>query len=170
MPKFKTEISNFKEGLWSYHVKIPEKIFKQLAKDGNKRTICQIDDHKPFHGGLMPDGDGGWFIMLNKEKMQKYKVALGQEVMVSIESDKSKYGMEMPEEFEEVLAQDIEGSTFFENLTDGKKRSLIYIVAKVKNIDKRITKAMIILDHLKANEGKLDFKMLNIAFKENNKF
>ena len=85
------------------------------------------------------------------------------------EKDTSKYGMPMPEEFEEVLSTDLDGQKYFEQLTDGKKRNLIYMVAKVKNVDLKVAKSLIILDHLKANEGKLDFKLLNEAMKLKNR-
>lgn len=170
MAKFKAPVLKFEKGLWSYHIIVPQKIFDRLTKGGNKRVLCTINNHDYFHAGFMPDGKGNWFIKLNKEKMKSFPLALGENVTVELKSDTSKYGMAMPREFEEVLLQDLEGSNHFENLTDGKKRSLIYAVASVKNTDKRITKALIILDHLTANSGKLDFKLLNEAFKENTKY
>ena len=167
--KYKTEIAKFDDGLYMLHIKVPEKIFKKLASDGKKRVICQIDDNEAFHGGFMPDGKGNHYIMLSKPKLKKYKLHLGQKVSVHLEKDTTKYGMKMPEEFEAVLSSDFDGETFFEKLTDGKKRSLIHLVATVKNPDLRISKAITILDHLKANEGKLDYKMLNEAFKNSNR-
>ena len=46
--------------------------------------------------------------------------------------------------------------------------NIIYAVSMVKNSDSRITKALIILDHLTANAGKLDYRALNEAFKAGN--
>jgi uncharacterized protein YdeI (YjbR/CyaY-like superfamily) len=83
--------------------------------------------------------------------------------------DDSKYGMPMPDEFQEVLYQEPDASKYFHELTAGKQRSLLYIVGKVKNTESRIKKSLAIADHLVANKGKLDFKMLNEAFKEYNK-
>jgi len=170
MKKFKAPVSKFEKGLWSYHIIVPQKIYNDLTKSGNKRIMCSINKLERFHAGFMPDGNGQWFIKLNKEKMKDFGLTVGEEVTIEVKSDTSKYGMALPNEFEEVLVQDIEGAEYFEKLTEGKKRSLIYLIAKVKNTDKRIIKSLIILDHLKANSGKLDFKLLNVAFKENNKF
>jgi len=117
----------------------------------------------------MPDGKGNSFIKLNKERMKAFALEIGMEVNVTLEKDTSRYGMAMPEEFTEVLETDEAGAQYFEALTDGKKRSLIYAVSTVKNSDGRITKALIILDHLTANEGKLDYKELNEAFKLGNR-
>lgn len=166
---FKAIVDKFSEGIWSYHILVPDKVYKKLSKNGNKRVVCQLDDHKKFHGGFMPEGNGNFFIMLSKDKMKKFKLTLGQDVKVSLEVDTSKYGMEMPKEFEEVLNSDFEGEQYYEALTPGKKRSLIYLVSNVKSVDIKIIKALTILDHLKINQGKLDYKSLNEAFKVKNR-
>jgi uncharacterized protein YdeI (YjbR/CyaY-like superfamily) len=49
----------------------------------------------------------------------------------------------------------------FEQLTPGKQRNLIYIVGQAKNTDLRIIRSIIIIDHLKNNLGKIDFRSLN---------
>jgi len=167
--KFKAIVSKFKDGLWAFHIKIPDKVYKKMSKEGVKRIICQIDEYEPFHAGFMPEGNGKYFIMLSKAKLKAYDLFLGKDVNVKLEVDKTKYGMKMPEEFEEVLSSDSEGEKYFEELTDGKKRSLIHMVATIKSQDIKISKALTILDHLKANEGKVDYKLLNEAFKLSNR-
>ena len=168
MHRLKLKISKFKEGLWSYHIIVPQDVVDQLTKDGNKRIMCSINSYSAFHAGLMPDGEGGWFVMLNKDKMKEYRLVLGQEVEVVLEKDESKYGMYIPEVFEELLYQDPEGEQYFESLTPGKKRSLIHMVASVKSDDIKLRKALVILHHLKVNKGKLDYKALNEAMKSKN--
>ncbi len=163
---FKARVQKFEEGLWSIHIKVPQKAYEKLSADGNKRVLCTINDNEYFHAGFMPDGQGGYFIMLSKPKMKTLGLLLGQDVEVKLEKDTSRYGMHMPEEMEEVLMTDDLGLQYFEALSDGKKRSLIYMVDKVKNPDLKISKALTILDHLKVNEGNLDYKLLNQAFKE----
>lgn len=166
---FKTTIGELTNNVYYEHILVPKDIHDKLVTDSNRRVICRVDNYEAFHAGLMPDGNGHFFIIMNKARMKAFKLVIGQEVSVSLEQDTSKYGMPMPKEFEEVLSTDAEGEKFFENLTDGKKRNLIYMIAKVKNVDLKITKSLIILDHLKANNGKLDFKMLNEAMKVKNR-
>jgi uncharacterized protein YdeI (YjbR/CyaY-like superfamily) len=93
---------------------------------------------------------------------------IGEDVRLNIDKDQSEYGHELPESFRVLLDQDEEGRQFFEQLTPGKQRSLIYIVGKVKNIDSQLNKGMAILDHLKLVQGALDFKKLNSVIKEYN--
>ena len=86
--------------------------------------------------------------------------------MLDIEllKDESKYGIPMPEEFQELLYQDEEGNDLFHALTAGKQRSLLHIIGTVKSPDIRIRKGMIMLNHLRSNNGKLDFRQLNQDF------
>jgi len=169
MVKFKTTIGELSNNVYYEHIIVPAKIHDKIAKDGNKRVLCYVNEHDYFHAGLMPKGDGNYFIILNKKRLKQFKLELGATVNIKLEKDTSKYGMRMPEEFEEVLASDTDGANLFEKLTDGKKRNLIHIVAIVKNPDLKITKSLIILDHLKANKGKIDFKLLNEAMKLRNR-
>lgn len=169
--QFKGLVSKFPKGLWSYNIIVTDEVRGAFKKQNIKRFICTIDNHPPFHAAFMAQNKGEFFIKLNEEKMKKFGLQLGQEVYVKLVEDNSKYGMELPIEFEEVLLSDVEGAQFFEKLTPGKQRSLIYMVAKVKSSDIKITKALTILDHLKANNGVLDFKLLNEAMKlKNRKF
>ena len=165
---YKTKIERFEKGLWSHHLIVPMDVYDALTLDGEKRVLCQINDFPDFHAGFMPTGDGRYFILLNKTKLKSFKLVHGQEVDVMVSKDNSKYGMAMPAEFQELLEQDIEGEKWFEQLTPGKQRNLIHLVSKVKSTDKRIVKALVIMDHLKANNGKIEFKLLNEAFKIGN--
>ena len=72
----------------------------------------------------------------------------------------------MPEEMEVLLAQDEEADRYFHQLTPGKQRSLLHIIGKPKTEATRLKKAIVITEYLKTNRGKLDFKELNLAFKE----
>ncbi|MEZ4892245.1 MAG: YdeI/OmpD-associated family protein [Saprospiraceae bacterium] len=85
---------------------------------------------------------------------------------VSLKKDTSEYGLPMPEEMAEVLAQDDEGDKLFHALTPGKIRTLLYIAGNVKSSEKRISRSIAIVEHLKETKGKIDFKMLNIKLKE----
>lgn len=167
--KFKSTVGILKNNVYYDHIIVPKKIFEKVSEDGNKRVICTVNSEEPFHAGLMPKGDGDYFIILNKAKMKAFKLEAGMTIEVGLKKDNSKYGMPMPAEFQEVLDTDEDGLKHFDALTDGKKRNLIYLISSTKNTDLRITKALIMMDHLKANKGKLDHKLLNEAMKVKNR-
>jgi len=72
------------------------------------------------------------------------------------------------DELSEVLAQEQEGSVHFQLLTPGKRRTLIHWVDNVKNPEIRIRRAIVLLRHLKNQEGSIDFRRLNQEMKEEN--
>lgn len=163
---FNATISRFDDSIWAFHVKVPDDIYQSFADQKIKRVMMCINDSEPVHAGLMPAGKGVYFLMLSKDLMKKFQLAGGQEVEVKIEKDTSKYGMAISEEMKELLELDPDGEVLFHRLTPGKIRSLLHHVNKFKSSDKRIEKAVIILEHLKANNGTLDWKALNQAFKD----
>lgn len=162
---FKAVISKYDNSLWAFHVKVPDDIYQLFADTKIKRVLMQIDDSEKLHAGFMPEGNGKYFLMLSKDVMKKLHLAIDQNVTVTIEEDTTKYGMPIAEEMKELLELDPDGEVLFHKLSPGKIRSLLYTVNKFKSSDKRIEKSVIILEHLKANGGNLDWKALNQAFK-----
>ncbi|MBC7885513.1 MAG: DUF1905 domain-containing protein [Saprospiraceae bacterium] len=165
---FISVLSQFESStLWGWHFLVPSTIAAQFVNGKDRRVICTINEIK-LHCALMPNKET-WFIMINQGVQKKLGVALNSEISVLIEKDTSKYGMPIPEEFQEVLLQDPDADRYFHKLTPGKQRSLLYIIGKVKNSESRIRKSLAIADHLTANKGEIDYKMLNEALKEYNR-
>lgn len=169
MTKFTTTIQDFGGNLWGLHMPVPEAIARQFISGNDKRVICALEGTETWHAALMPS-QPYWFIMLNQARCKKLRLVVGQAVNVHLEKDLSEYGMEMPEEFKEMLMQDESASRYFENLTAGKKRTLIHLVASVKNTQSRINKSLAIAHHLNEVRGNLNFKILNETIKEFNQY
>src|SRR5574338_1402099 len=140
---------------WHYisvEAKYAEKFEK---KGGTRRVICTLNGVETFPCALMPY-QGTYFVMLNKERRTRLGLGPGSRVTVEIVADESEYGMPMPEELQEVLDQDPDGELHFKRLRDGAKRSMMYYIGKLKDVDRRIHAALIFIEHLKRNEGRLD--------------
>ena len=166
---FETELARKPSSLsWNFRIDVPLEIATQFIEKGNRRVICTLNALHEFHAGLMSNGNGGFFIMINSEIRKKLKLEESTVVQVQLQKDNSKYGIHLPEEMEELLLIDEEGSRFFHQLTMGKQRSLLHIIGKPKSSAIRLRKAVVVLDFLKTHNGKLDFKLLNLAFKESN--
>ena len=165
---FKTTIGNVKDSslMWNFRITVPDDIMDHF-KGTDKRIICSINQSHEHHCALMSNGDGTYFIMVNKDFRKKYDLNTGDEVLVELRADDSKYGMAVPDFFEELCFQDPEASDFFHALTPGKQRSLLHVIGKLKSEQKQLEKALVIFDYLKMSNGELDFKALNEAFKNN---
>lgn len=169
MPQtFTSSLEKFDSNLWGYHFPIPLSVAEKYINGANRRVLCKVNDRLTIQSALMPSDDG-WFILANKEVSKKLGLQIGSKVKITIEKDHSEFGMEMPESFRVLMEQDLEGKAYFDKLTPGKQRNLIYIAGKVKNIDSQLRKGMAIMDHLKETKGNLDFKILIQKIKQYNR-
>jgi hypothetical protein len=146
--------------LWGCHFQVPLTIASIFLAEGSQRVVCTLNETVEYQCALLPFGEGKRVITVNKATQKKLGLKIGSTIQVSLKKDESEYGLPMPEEFEEVLKMDKEGDDLFHALTDGKKRTLLYIAAKPKNSDTRIQFALAIVEHLKKHQGKIDFKRL----------
>ena len=153
--------------LYGGHVIVPADLADRLKEAvPDRRLIVTLNDTEEFHCALQPKGDDNWFVHVNKERQKKLGLNIGDEVRVSIRPDDSKYGMAVPEEFAELIRQDPEGDRCFHLLTPGKQRSLLHIIGGPKRSSTRLQKAIAVIEYLKSTGGKLDFRELNRAMKE----
>ena len=132
-----------------HHITVPAKIVVKVGGIGT-RLMCSINGNKAFHAGMVALGGGAAYITVNKERMKKYGVEKGDVVEAIIELDNSKYGMEVPEELEALLEQDDEGARRLEMLSPGKQRYIIHYVSQVKSSQKKIDRAIMLINNLKA--------------------
>ncbi len=159
--EFTAKLENFNTRLWSYHIKVPKAIAAHFLEMGDKRVVCRLNDTIDFQCAIMPAGDGVFFININKKIRDQLKLKEGSKLVVHLEKDDSEYGLPFPEELKELLDQDKVGNKLFHDLTPGKQRNLIYAAGQVKNTDLRIHRSMVIIEHLKKNNGKINFRQLN---------
>ena len=155
--------------LWGCHFAVPQVVAETFVaasgKEG-KRVICTLNEKINYQCALLPRGDGSYLITVNKSTQTKLGLKIGSKVNVSLRKDESEYGLPMPEELAEVLAQDEEGSRLLHALTPGKIRTLLYMVGQPKNTDIRLHRALTVVEHLKMNKGKIDYKQLNLSLRE----
>ena len=163
--KFKTALVRSSTGSgWHFLLVDKATVAKFEFADTYKRVVCSMNGDEGFQCALLPWGEM-FYIIVNKQKRDAVGIVEGDIVNVELTKDESKYGLPVPEELLEVLNQDDEGERLFHALTPGKQRSLIYIVGNIKNIDKRIHTALIIIEHLKKNDGKIVGDKLNEEMK-----
>ena len=156
--KFTANISRFEdsETHWTSIIKIPDNIFIEMIKIApNKRIVCTLNNELTFHCGMLPKKDYH-YIMLSKERIKTLNLDINNEFLVEIVADKSEFGANLSEEFQEVLELDPAAKILFNRLTSGKQRSIIYLISKTKSSQLRIEKSFVLLEHLKRNKGKFD--------------
>lgn len=100
--------------------------------------ICDIDSTVNFRCRLNHLGDGDFYVIVAGKYLKKLNKSLGQQVSYTIKEDPEQLGVDIPEVLIVLLEQDSNLKEIFDNLTDGKKRSLIYGIIRIKDIDKQI--------------------------------
>jgi hypothetical protein len=143
--------------LWGCHFAVPQLIAEALPR----RVVCVLNEKTEFQCAMLPRGDGTFLITVNKKLRDQLGLKIGMKISASLRKDDSEYGLPMPEELAELLAQDEEGNRLFHALTPGKLRTLLYIVGQPKNADARLRRALVIIEHLKMNKGKINYRQLN---------
>lgn len=130
-------------------IRLSESLGLKLTKSGNKRVICAVNNTAPLHAAILRSEDLGFYVNISNTACKKMGIRIGSAVKATVKIDDSEYQFQMPEEFAEVLDTDPEAMEVFKSLTDGNKRSLIFLVSQVKNADKRIERALKIADKLR---------------------
>lgn len=121
-----------------------------------RRVLCSLNGCAPFNCALFPS-KGDYFLTLGKKLRARLHIVAGDTVTVELQKDESKYGMPVPEEFEEVLRQDPEGRHLFDGLSPGDQRLMLKLVVFVKDVDRRIARSLTGLALLKLAGGSFDY-------------
>ena len=121
-----------------YHLVVSAEIVNQYEKKRATRLICTIDDKVKLQCGLNHLGNGDFYIMLAKKYIKEIGKEAGETISYTLELDPNPLGVDIPEVLEVFLAQDPDGEAIFNKLTDGRKRTLIFSVLRIKNVDKQV--------------------------------
>ncbi len=144
-----------------YFLKIPALFARQLSAGGKKvRLVCTLASQVRFQCALMPYGDGDFYITLNKKNRTALGLKEGSRVETRLEPDQSRYGLDMPEELAEMLVQEPEGDRIFHQLTAGRQRSFIFWVSSARSPEKRLERALILVEKLQQYGVKLNGNQL----------
>lgn len=129
------------KGAMHYLEVSPEAVEGFGGKSG-VRLVCTLNGRTEFSCGLLFRCDGTYYVYVGGKAKKAEGLNLGESVRVSLRRDESRYGLPMPEELAEVLAQDPEGDAGFHRLTPGRQRTLIYYVSSARSMDTRIARAI----------------------------
>lgn len=151
--KYETEVRTL-DKLKLFYVEIPLEALEFFSKPDtknlyNQRLIISINQCEPWHGGVVSLGNQTGYITVKGKILKDLHVRADDPVQVVLTEDNSEYGMEFPEEFREVLAQDPEAENRFLALPMGKRRYIIYHIAQVKSSTKKIERAWMLMNNLK---------------------
>ena len=128
---------------------LSDDVAQEFLSKGHKRILCTLDSHLELHMAIMKKKEGPYYLRIGKKHMKALDKGHGEWVKIVLEEDTSPNQFEQSEVWVEVLSSDPEALEAWEKLTEGRKRSLIYVVKGVKSIEKQIERALKITKKLK---------------------
>lgn len=133
-----------------FYMLVPDEVAAQFT-EGRKpaRVRCVINGAVHFQCAVRPKGGGGFYINVATSLRQQGKLVLGQKLQVGIRKDDSEYGRDMPEELQELLAQDEALLVLFQNAKPAMQRAIIHYVASAKSVQVRIDRSIMMTDRLR---------------------
>ncbi len=145
----------------TYYLFIPAELVTEIGGIAGKRFVCLVNNKVSYQSGLVALGEGEAYICISTKRMKEAGCAEGDVVNLKLTPDTSEFGFEVPEELQEVFNQDPEGEERFRKLTPGKQRYIIYYVSGVKNPQKRVDRALLLIGNLKKLPiGKEEFRAM----------
>ncbi len=161
--KYKTPIRKL-ESLKLFYVEIPLEALEYFSKPDtkniyNQRLMISLNHGAPWHGGVVSLGNNTGYIAVKGKILKDLQLREDDLTSVTLTEDNTEYGMEIPEEFTEVLRQDPEAEERFLALPMGKRRYVIYYISQVKSSIKRVERAWFLMNNLKKlPKGKEEFR------------
>ncbi|MCX6352068.1 MAG: YdeI/OmpD-associated family protein [Bacteroidetes bacterium] len=158
--QFTSEIYRLEYLLNVHYIEVPKNIVDATGGIGKMRLVCEVNNTLSFKCGLVALADGKAYITLNNARCKKLGVKEGSPVEIVLIKDESEFGMDMPEELAELFNQDEEGVARFRKLTPAMQRYIIFYVSQVKSSNKRIERALLLIENLKRlpDNGKETFR------------
>jgi len=139
MKKFKFKQSIQKVANSHHYVHLDSKIVDEFEKREKTRLLCVVDNTVSYSCQIKKKGET-YFIMISASNLKKLKKKVGDEVEFEICQHPNPLGVDVPEVLEVFLSQDPEAQAIYNTFTDGKKRTLIFAISRVKNIDLQVQK------------------------------
>ena len=130
-----------------FFIKVDAEIVDKLENKRKTRLICKLDNKISFQCGLNHLGDGNFFIIVSTKNLKLIGRQAGDTIPFEIMVDPNPLGIDLPETVEILLEQDSDLKSKFDQLTDGKKRSIIVQISKIKDIDKQISKTIELINN-----------------------
>ena len=121
-----------------FYLTIEADIINQFERKRHTRLVCHLDEKISYQCGLNHLGDGNYFIIIAGKYLEQLGKKVGSVVNFKIEEDPNPLGVDVPEVLTVLLMQDENLKEIYDQITDGKKRALIFSILKIKNIDRQV--------------------------------
>lgn len=124
-------------------VRVPQWVSDTLGVRGVVRVEGTMNG-VTIDRGLLPDGDGGHYIVLSGDLRKAARLKLGYEAQFELHLHHYPDDVAVPEELLQVFEQDPASAAAFERFTPGFRRSILSWITSAKRDETRIKRAVIL--------------------------
>ncbi len=136
-----------------YYIAVDAAVAASFSRGHKTRLRCVLNNSIPLSCGLNPLGNGHYFVIIATRHVKALKKSEGDELLFCLSEDENPLGVAIPEVLEALLEQEDELRAVFNGMTDGKKRSLIFLIKDMKDVDRQVQKAVAFLTTVKAGRS-----------------
>lgn len=147
-------VKNPVTGMTALHFKAED--VRDLGLVNEKRVLACVGDIE-WHCSLWSD-ESTFYLHVHAQLLKKLKAFEGEELELTLKKDNSEYQAPFPEEWQEILWSDPDAKVYFDALTPGGKRTILFYLNRFKSSEKRIEWGLSIAEKLK--EGETDLMRL----------
>lgn len=135
------ELLQIQTGMGGYHaLRIPKAMVDTFSQKHKSRVRLVLDESVVVSCALKNGGIEDFYVFVSQRDIKKLRWKQGDLVNFSIEEHPHPLGVDVPEVLDVFLAQDSDAKAIFDTFTDGKKRSLVFSILRLKSVDKQIEK------------------------------
>lgn len=145
--RFDTVLETIDPARGAYRCVVFEKSIVDSFPQGRKtRIILKLDGSIDVQCGIQSYGDGRYFSMIGRSKLEGYTYEMGQTISVVVYQDPNTLGISLPEVLSILLEQDDVMKRVWDKLSDGRKRTLCHKLLRINHNDKQVDMASNFLD------------------------
>ena len=137
-------------GAWTF-LKVPPEVTKALGTRARIPVRGTVGGASVV-GSLMPDGDGGHYLVVAKAVREAARVDVGDAVSVVLEVDASERRVEVPAELAAALAQDAQAKASFEAFSYSHQKEYVDFITEAKKEETRQRRLQTALGMLERGE------------------
>ncbi len=126
---------------WTFHyVPIPDDVADTLVENKTRRVILEVND-KTAKRYMYQHRDGEFRVIVGLSTLRELGHRPGDVMLMSLFPDPDPDAIDVPEEFEEALAEHPEARKRFDSWTPGRKRSAVSYITQAKRPQTRVKRA-----------------------------
>jgi len=143
---------------------IPATVAKAIPTrpDRTRRVNVAIEKLPVYQAKVAGNGRGGYFVPVNKQRREWLEEQYGNKQMLNVvlSPDTSTYGLPVPPAFEVFLSEDALVRSYFDELSGGVQRRILFGLASSKRESTQLHRAVATAEYLVEVQGKVHLEDL----------